>query len=345
MSSMQGCSKETCDSRQLMQQSGTSPHDEQAPQIHPRSHTQQQQMQESSPHVPQTTTQIPPNQQDATESQDKQPQNTDLNETLSDIYRLQRQKGWQILLQSEHVPFLRHHCVICARWIVDSTASNRHIKYGHPTIWKACEPQLRITCAPVQSHIKRDTTCKYCLRKAYSRHSFQCCVIFQSALLHIHRDGRSLHAEGNRDNVRALAAGPGSTTASAAADTKRPPSSPSVTDSKRQRQARRGGGQRQQDRDNSMEEVIQLLTKIAIQHEDQINSAKQDTSFTMFFEQTGKMGILTNLYRASQEWHAHREAKPNQRHHSWRTTLLALLPVEMESRLQLEPEHIAQGKQ
>ena len=129
---------------------------------------------------------------------------------------------------------------------------------------------------------------------------------------------------------------------------KGPPSSPSATDSKRFQQARRGGGHRPQKHDNSMEEVIQLLTKIAIQHEDQIHSAKQDTAFTMFFEQTGKIAILTSFYRASQEWHANREAKPNQRHHCLITTLLALLLLEMESSLQMlqdKPEHLAQAKQ
>ena len=121
--------------------------------------------------------------QHATEQQGGLQAAPDLNDTTTDIQELQQAKRWKSLLQSEHVPFVKQHCVICARWIVDTAALKRHIKYGHPKVWTACEPKLRGTCEQVQSHIKRDTTCPYFLQKACSRHSFQCCVIFQAALL------------------------------------------------------------------------------------------------------------------------------------------------------------------
>ena len=139
----------------------------------------------------------------------------DLNDTITDIHELQRAKGWKSLLQSEHVPFMRQHCVVCARWIVDTAALKRHIKYGHPKIWTACEPKLRGTCEQVQSHIKRDTTCPYCLRKAYSRHSFQCCVIFQAALLQTHHNGDGLQQSGTGHDVRPPATSSGCTAAAA----------------------------------------------------------------------------------------------------------------------------------
>ena len=232
---------------------------------------------------------------------------------------------------------MRQHCVICTRWIVDSTALKRHIKYGHPTIWTVCEPKLRGTCEQVQSHIKRDATCPYCLRKAYSRHSFQCCVICQAALLQIHHDGDGLQQSGAGHDVWPPAAGPERTATTTTGQEAIGPKQPGG-----QQTAQTGAEGRRQTSACASPAAVRRVhggdhSRIGIQHEDQINSAKQDVGFTLFFEQTGKMGILTALYQASKEWHALREAKPNQRHYSLRTTMLALMLVETEKRLQTLP--------
>ena len=110
-------------------------------------------------------------------------------------------------------------------------------------------------------------------------------------------------------------------------------SSPTGGENKRHKQARRAG-HRGHRKNVETDELVSLMAKIIISHEDQLGLGRLDRAFTLFMEQTGQVGVLTNLYQASLVWHQKREEKqPSQHLQPLRTTLLSLMMMELISRL------------
>ena len=111
-------------------------------------------------------------------------------------------------------------------------------------------------------------------------------------------------------------------------------SSPTGGLKKRHKQARRAG-HRGHKKPEDTEEIITLMARIVIQHEDQLGLSRMDRAFTLFMEQTGLAGVFSNLYQAGVEWNQKREERGmGSKLQPLRTTLLTLMVMELVARLE-----------
>ncbi|CAE7221043.1 Pol [Symbiodinium sp. CCMP2592] len=256
----------------------------------------------------------------ATEEQPRLPPHRNLK-----VADLIRDQGWEALVNSEHAEDLKQHCCICARWMVDTTSIKRHMRYSHPEIWKQVSERLESTCSVFKPRLTRDGICPYCQRTSYNRHFKQCCVIEQIQMFGYLLPGLS---ESN----------------------KRPPATPQQQNNKgdesgkgggKRRRTRRGQGG-QGSRNSAPAEaltkdggrLLNLISRILLQHEDSINAAKMDRGFTVFMAQTGPAGLLTSLYNASIAWNQVKDNEPAKITKPLRITLLTMMIAELKVRLQ-----------
>ncbi|CAE7763387.1 unnamed protein product [Symbiodinium sp. CCMP2592] len=131
---------------------------------------------------------------------------------------------------------------------------------------------------------------------------------------------------------------------------KRPPATPQQQNNKgdesgkdggKRRRTRRGQGG-QGSRNSAPAEaltkdggrLLNLISRILLQHEDSINAAKMDRGFTVFMAQTGPAGLLTSLYKASIAWNQIKDNEPAKITQPLRITLLTLMIAELKVRLQ-----------
>ncbi|CAE7319065.1 pol [Symbiodinium sp. CCMP2592] len=131
---------------------------------------------------------------------------------------------------------------------------------------------------------------------------------------------------------------------------KRPPATPQQQNNKgdesgkgggKRRRTRRGQGG-QGSRNSAPAEaltkdggrLLNLISRILLQHEDSINAAKMDRGFTVFMAQTGPAGLLTSLYNASIAWNQVKDNEPAKITKPLRITLLTLMIAELKVRLQ-----------
>ena len=123
---------------------------------------------------------------------------------LPGVQQLIQESGWTAMVQSQHAENMKQHCCLCGRWIVDAAALKRHIKGAHKALWCKHQPQLQSACKQLQHTLKRDQPCQYCGRVAYNRHYFQCCVIFQAALLGLIQTEQHVDCQRTDQHVRTL---------------------------------------------------------------------------------------------------------------------------------------------
>ena len=217
---------------------------------------------------------------------------------IEDAQTLIQERGWTALVHSQHAENLKQHCCLCGRWIVGATALKRHIKGAHKDLWSKHQPQIQSTCAQLQHTLKRDQACQYCGRVAHNRHYFQCCVLFQAALLGLIQNDQHVDCKRADQHVRASHAQPcsRSTTTGIFGETN------ILTDGSRTKGASRQDEQGSRDTKGRTEEIISLMARLIIQHEDQLGLSRMDRAFTLFMEQAGPTGVLSNLYQAGVEW-------------------------------------------
>ena len=249
------------------------------------------------------------------------------------VQQLIQESGWTAMVQSKHAENMKQHCCLCGRWIVDATALKRHIKGAHKALWCKHQPQLQSACKQLQHTLKRDQPCQYCGRVAYNRHYFQCCVIFKprclgsSSLNNMSTASELTNVFGHL--MPSLAAG-----VQQQASLGKRTSSPTGGLNKRHKQARRAGHRGHKKLEDT-EEIITLMARIVIQHEDQLGLSRMDSAFTLFMEQTGPTGVLSNLYQAGVEWNQKREDRGvGNKLQPLRTTLLTLMVMELVARLE-----------
>ena len=84
-----------------------------------------------------------------------------------------------------------------------------------------------------------------------------------------------------------------------------------------------------------MGDLVQLLVKLVLQHEDNLNVHRQDTAFTLYLSQLPPAGILSQPFKISQKWHQEREKPQTQAHPSLRVVIFGLMIQEMGQRLAL----------
>ncbi|CAE7270471.1 unnamed protein product, partial [Symbiodinium sp. CCMP2592] len=128
---------------------------------------------------------------------------------------------------------------------------------------------------------------------------------------------------------------------------KRPPATPQQQSTKGEESGKGGGKRRRTRRGQGSQssapaealkkdggKLLNLISRILLQHEDSINAAKMDRGFTVFMAQTGPAGLLTSLYQASLAWNQVRENEPAKITQPLRITLLTLMIAELKVRLQ-----------
>ena len=242
-----------------------------------------------------------------------------------------REQGWEALVHREHAETLKQHCCICGRWIVDPVALKRHIKGAHKYTWEQHQHQLKHECSKLQHTLSRDKTCQYCGRTA--QHTIGTTISAASSS-NPHFWGSAIMAQTTAattelNNIFGHLLPSLSANAQTQAMGKRT-SSPTGGENKRHRRA----GHRGPRKSAETEELVSLMARIIISHEDQLGLGRLDRAFTLFMEQTGQVGVLTNLYQASLVWHQKREEKqPSHNLQPLRTTLLSLMMMELVSRL------------
>ena len=121
---------------------------------------------------------------------------------MPDVRMLIQESSWTAMVQSKHAENLKQHCCLCGRWIVDATALKRRIKGAHKALWCKRQQQIQSACKQLQHTLKRDQPCQYCGRAAYNRHYFQCCVIFQAALLGLLQPEQHVDCQRTDQHVR-----------------------------------------------------------------------------------------------------------------------------------------------
>ena len=84
--------------------------------------------------------------------------------------------------------------------------------------------------------------------------------------------------------------------------------------------------------DGSVEELVNLMAKIVLQHEDELNLHQLDKSFTLYLTQAPPAGILVQLFQVSQQWHMERDRKPQEVHGSLRVVVFNLMMQELRQR-------------
>ncbi|CAE7835719.1 Pol [Symbiodinium sp. CCMP2592] len=90
---------------------------------------------------------------------------------------------------------------------------------------------------------------------------------------------------------------------------------------------------------DELREVVALLTRLALRHEDTEAALRTDCSFLLYMDTQG-MGMTAQLFKISQEWKEKKEAVPPQVKQSLRTTLLVSIMVTMRQKMEqaLTPE-------
>ena len=109
----------------------------------------------------------------------------------------------------------------------------------------------------------------------------------------------------------------------------------------------RGKGQQTKLSDKQMNDLVIGLTRLAIRHEDGINSLRQDSGF-MLFMHSQPPGMVDVLVKMAEQWKELRLATPTAIASPLRLILFRGLVVELHSRVQLllagsDTKHILEG--
>ena len=227
----------------------------------------------------------------------------------------------------------KQHCCLCGRWIVDSTALTRHIRGAHKEVWNKHEQHLKPEC----------TTAKHFLKRSGMSVLWES-GIYQT-LFPVLRDFSKRPCSDFAIMTQATAANEltnmfGHLMPSLAASSQsqaqlgKRTSSPSGGLNKRQTQGRRAG-QRGHKKTEDTEEIISLMARVIINQKDQLGLSRVDRAFTMFMEQSGPTGVLSNLYQGGVAWnHKLEDRSLGKNPQPLRTTLLTLMIMELVSRLE-----------
>ena len=177
------------------------------------------------------------------------------------------------------------------------------------------------------AHSQEDQPCQYCGRVAYNRHYFQCCVIFQAALLGLLQPEQHVDCQRTDQHVRTPDAqlGGGSPTTGIIGEEnlltdRGPEQKTQAGEESRASWAQETGGHR---RDHHFDGTNRHPARGS-------GRAEPDgQGLHLFMEQTGPTGVLSNLYQAGVEWNQKRsKLQP------LRTTLLMLMVMELVARLE-----------
>ena len=115
----------------------------------------------------------------------------------------------------------------------------------------------------------------------------------------------------------------------------------STPEPKRPRQKGQGKGRRKhqdarmtEDVENqTADQLIRLVAKLTLQHEDQHSLNKLDTTFHLWLRNSGKEALLQTMHGVSQRWKNLKDADPTKLEGSLRATLFSCLMVELKQRL------------
>ncbi|CAE7350808.1 unnamed protein product [Symbiodinium sp. CCMP2592] len=104
-------------------------------------------------------------------------------------------------------------------------------------------------------------------------------------------------------------------------------------------QTRATGSQQQQQQETLSEETIAellaILTRLALKHEDILAAVQADSCFMMYLDTSGDLSITTNLYQITQAWQTKKRDTPELLTQSLRVTLLTALFMELRERMNM----------
>ena len=176
----------------------------------------------------------------------------------------------------------------------------RHIIKAHPTQWLKAADQLEEKCKAFSCHLTRGASCPF-------------------------------YQNGGREPTMAAVRTP-----------------PARTQSTTRHEIQKGGRRHEEpcaskqtaptyasQQETEAGDLVQLLAKLVLQHEDSLNVHCQDTAFTLYLCQHPPTGILAQLFKISQKWHQEREKLQTQAHRLLRVVILGLLIQEMGQQLSL----------